>query len=627
MVIKGKGDVPMKHKLFLMLSALMLLLASCTTPSAQATKEDDTATAQETESRDAQEAVESDAEVARPEGWSEESHGKSAEPAYDVVFPQDEVNRLDITISAANWEAMLEDMTTLYGEAGTGDRGGGGPQGGRPEGGDFAPPDGLAAGEVMTGTQRGGPGGNFAPPGDLAAGQAITDTQRGGPGGGFAPPGDLAAGQAFTDTQRGGPGGNFTPPDGLAAGEIVTGTQRRGPGELAAGQVPTDTQRRGPGGGGPGGGQGGIPGNMGDNDENPIWVPVTIEFEDGTWTHVGLRFKGNSSLRSTWNNGNLKLPLRLNFDKFEDDYPEIDDQRFYGFKELTLSSNFSDASFLREKVTADIFREAGVPAAQTAFYEVYVDYGEGPVYFGLYTMVEVVEDTVIETQFDDDSGNVYKPSGNGATFAEGTFSEEAFEKQTNEDEANWSDIQALFEALHAESRTTDPEAWRSGLEALFDVDGFLNWLAVNTVVQNWDTYGSMSHNYYLYHDPTTDRLTWIPWDNNMALSGAGRQATNSLDLGNVSEAWPLIRYLLDDEIYRAKYVAYVEAVVNGAFEPTKMEATYRELAALIEPYALSEDAEHTTLKSEEAFAEAIEELVEHVTTRHKAATEFVTSQQ
>ena len=52
------------------------------------------------------------------------------------------------------------------------------------------------------------------------------------------------------------------------------------------------------------------------------------------------------------------------------------------------------------------------------------------------------------------------------------------------------------------------------LEEVFDVSGFLNYLAVNSVIQNWDTYGIMSHNYYLYHDPTTDLLTWIPWDNN-----------------------------------------------------------------------------------------------------------------
>ena len=146
------------------------------------------------------------------------------------------------------------------------------------------------------------------------------------------------------------------------------------------------------------------------DDSNPVWVPATVEFEGDTWTNVGLRFKGNSSLRSTWRSGIYKLPFKLDFDEFEDEYPEIDDQRFYGFKQLSLASNFNDSSFLREKVAADIFREAGVPAAQTAFYQVYVDYGEGPIYFGLYTMVEVVDDTVIETQFDDDSGNVYKPS-------------------------------------------------------------------------------------------------------------------------------------------------------------------------------------------------------------------------
>jgi len=67
------------------------------------------------------------------------------------------------------------------------------------------------------------------------------------------------------------------------------------------------------------------------------------------------------------------------------------------------------------------------------------------VYFGLYTAVEVVDDTVIGTQFADDSGNVYKPEGTGATFAEGTFDEASFDKQTNEDEADYSDILALFE--------------------------------------------------------------------------------------------------------------------------------------------------------------------------------------
>jgi uncharacterized UPF0160 family protein len=94
-------------------------------------------------------------------------------------------------------------------------------------------------------------------------------------------------------------------------------------------------------------------------------------------------------------------------------------------------------------------------------------------------------------------------------------------------------------------------------------------------------------------------------------------------MDEVDDNWPLIRYLLDDEVYYAQYVAYVNAVINGAFEPAKMEVTYRELAELIEPYVLSENAEHTLLQSDERFYAAIEELVEHVYTRYDAAAEFV----
>jgi hypothetical protein len=43
--------------------------------------------------------------------------------------------------------------------------------------------------------------------------------------------------------------------------------------------------------------------------------------------------------------------------------------------------------------------EAGLPAAETAFCEVILDYGEGPVTLGLYTVIEVVDDTVVERYF------------------------------------------------------------------------------------------------------------------------------------------------------------------------------------------------------------------------------------
>ncbi|MEX1384589.1 CotH kinase family protein, partial [Lutibacter sp.] len=211
--------------------------------------------------------------------------------------------------------------------------------------------------------------------------------------------------------------------------------------------------------GGPGGG-----GGLSDIDQDPIFVPGSVFYNGKEWYKVGLRFKGNSSLQSAWQAGILKLAFKMDFDEYEDDYPQIKNQRFYGFKKFSLKNNYDDSSFLREKVTADIFKNAGLAVSNTAFYTLYVDHGDGPEYFGLYTLVEEVDNTVIKTQFSSDDGNLYKPEDYGSSFAEGTFNENGFEKKTNEDEADWTDIKNLFTALHASTRTSDAVSWRANLE-------------------------------------------------------------------------------------------------------------------------------------------------------------------
>ena len=124
---------------------------------------------------------------------------------------------------------------------------------------------------------------------------------------------------------------------------------------------------------------------LSDVDEGPIFVPAEVYYDDKQWYRVGLRFKGNSSLQTSWQQGILKLSFKMDFDEFEDDYPQINNQRFYGFKKFTLKNNFDDSSFLREKAAADVFRDSGMAISNTAFYTLYVDHGNGPEYFGLYT--------------------------------------------------------------------------------------------------------------------------------------------------------------------------------------------------------------------------------------------------
>jgi spore coat protein H len=361
--------------------------------------------------------------------------------------------------------------------------------------------------------------------------------------------------------------------------------------------------------------------------ENPMWEPATIEFEGETWTKVGVRYKGNSSLTSGWRSGTLKLPLKLDFDEFEDEYPAIEDQRFYGFKQLSLANGFSDPSFLRDAATFSILEEAGLPAAETAFYEVILDYGEGPVTLGLYTMIEVIDDTVVERYFGNDDGNIYEAEGSTASLAASTYSqiEASFQKENNRDEDDWSDIEALFDALHSDQRSSDPAAWRENLESVFDVDAFLEWLAISAVIRHWDAYGNMSHNYYLYHDPVTGQLSWISWDHNMAMSagmgGGGREPGGrnvSLDKADVGDNWPLIRYLLDDPVYYELYVDYLAATVEGLFNPDRMAETYRTLAELIAPYAAADVGEAT-------FDAAVQQLIEHAYERADAVETFLSS--
>jgi spore coat protein CotH len=439
-----------------------------------------------------------------------DSHSSEAAPDFEVVFPQDKVNRIEITILPENWQSLQDNMAELFGAFGAGEN------------------------------NRGGanqPGGNRQP----AGGQPVAN--------------------------------------GLTVAD-------------------------------------------------PDYIEATINFNGETWEHVGFRFKGNSSLTRAWKNGIMKMSIKLDFDQFEDEYPQTKNQRFYGFKQLSLGSNAFDDSLLREKVTADVFRAAGLAAPHTAYYAVYVDSGDGLTYFGLYTMVEVVEDTVIQTQFSDDSGNLYKPEGSGAAFVDGTFNPASFEKQTNEEAADWSDIQALFAALNDPSRLSDPAAWRAQLESVFDVDTFLHWLAVNTVMQNWDSYGQIAHNYYLYHDPASDKLVWIPWDNNEAMRTRQGQGSVNLDLANVNTRWPLINYLAADEVYYQKYVGYVADTITNVFTPEKMEETFSYYHALIQSYVIGADGEqkgYTHLASDRAFETSLAALNQHVAERVRLAQEFLNS--
>ncbi len=489
----------------------------------------------------------------RPKGWQEASHGKLDTPGYESVFATDTVHNLTIRMSAADLSAIYADMESLTGQefgSGDGGSGGGGPGGGGPGGGEI--PDEVR--EVMAEACSG-----------LAEGDTCTV--------------DLP-GMGTTE-------GTCT----LESGDLQC--------------LPE---------GGPGGGDGGGGAATDILGADPIYVSVDVQQDGLTWCGVGMRLKGNATLSQTWAAGVGKLPFRLNFDKYEDERPEIDDQRFFGFEELSFANGQGDDSLLRETLAGEILEAQGIPAAKRAFYRIYLDTGEGTTYLGLYTMLEDPSDKLMARIWGTNDGNLYKPDGDCADLT--CFDEETFEKKTNEEAADYSDVQALMAALNADR--SDAAAWRAGLEARLDVDTFLHWLAVNSAMENWDTYGGLAHNYYLYAVPDAGgRFAWIPWDHNLALAPSMQGSDDPL-LADVGEEWPLIHHVLADPVYNATYRAYLANALGGAYELDTLTARAETLANLLQPALFGEEGEvagYTFLTSEADYQASVAELVAHVATR------------
>lgn len=354
---------------------------------------------------------------------------------------------------------------------------------------------------------------------------------------------------------------------------------------------------------------------------DPSYVEATVTVEGTTWCGVGMRYKGNSTLSQAWSAGSEKLPFRLDFDRFEDTYAELDDQRFYGFSDLTFGNNMTDDTYIRDVMASIILEDRGVPAARNRFAAVYLDAGEGAVYLGLYTLGEDPSDALADRIWGDNDGDLYEADGSCADLT--CYDAESFEPQTN-DEADGSQVDTLVAALSADR--TDALAWRQTLGEALDTDGFLRWLAVNSAMENWDTYGSMGHNYYLYAPPGDGgRLSWIPWDHNMALADGMMGSTDPL-LADVGEEWPLIHHMLDDEVFAATYQGYLAVALEGEYAEDRFQTTAERYRALIAPYVIGdtgERAESGFIGDEATWDAGYDALYEHAADRRAEVLEAI----
>jgi hypothetical protein len=347
---------------------------------------------------------------------------------------------------------------------------------------------------------------------------------------------------------------------------------------------------------------------------------------------IGLRMKGNASLAASGE----KKSWVLDFNAFDER------QKFHNLSALLLHNNFGDPSLLREKLGYDLMAFAGVPGGFTAFVEVWVDVAGDAAparYLGIYLLVERPDRAYLANRFGrrNDGGNLYKAD---AFFEQGAADlayygdtieryprprgRIAYRKMTNEEEADYADIINLTTVIDGVDYAT-PEEFAAALEPVFNVDGFLRYMAVTWVTLNLDSYPYTGNNYYLYHDPGSGRFEWLAWDLNSSWGLFAGDAEFPLygqaeSLGPLQRA-PLFERVFEVERYRRTYRAYVDLLLRERLNGDAIAAETAAWQALLEPY-LGRDAGDRAYFGDgalypfEEFARDRERLVELTRARH-----------
>ena len=235
------------------------------------------------------------------------------------------------------------------------------------------------------------------------------------------------------------------------------------------------------------------------------WAAGDVTIGDQTFNDVGVRYKGNGTIGDAARTA--KKSLKIDLDR------RGGGGRYLGSKSINLHCGVADPSHFREAFGYALYRAAGVPAPRTGFAEVWLtvpgQFADRPV--GLYTLTEEVDGAFLRDRFGTDAGLLMKPEGlrdfedKGADWKRyaGQYRPK---REPTADEAKR--VIAFAKMVHK----ADDAAFAADVGDRLEVDGYLRFLAVTSLIANPDSLFTGGHNYYLHLHPKTGRLQFLPWD-------------------------------------------------------------------------------------------------------------------
>lgn len=326
----------------------------------------------------------------------------------------------------------------------------------------------------------------------------------------------------------------------------------------------------------PGGGpvMGGIPKSA----EYPE-VHAAIDFEGMAFEDVAVRYKGNSSFQRARNS--IKKSFKIDLNKY------VKGQKIGGVSTINLHNDAADPSWMNEALSYRLYRDAGVPAPRTSYARVYVTVPGlySSKYFGLYSVVENIDNSFLKDRFQTKDGLLLKPSlpdlfhDAGADWAkyQGSYDPK--------DEVTRAQAQRVIDFSRLVTHAGDEEfAAKAG--SFLDVEKFARYMAVTVWLSTLDSILALGHNYYVYLNPVTDKFEFLPWDMDQSFGQFGMGGGGQASL-NIFKPWQGQKRFLERVFalpeFQAAYRKDLETFGKGIFAADRIAAQVDELAPVLRP--------------------------------------------
>jgi hypothetical protein len=313
-------------------------------------------------------------------------------------------------------------------------------------------------------------------------------------------------------------------------------------------------------------------------------VAVTVREGTNQYTRVAAHLKG---ARGSFRSIDDKPALTLHFNEF------VKGQRFHGLEKISLNNSVQDRSFLSEYIGRRLFARAGIPVPRVTHATVTLN-GR---HLGLYVLAEGWNQQFLRRHFTDTSGNFYEPP----------FRADLSEPFAVKSGASPNDHRALNSLCAAVKETEESRRWNA-LKNTLDVDGFINGMALEILLNHWDGYSRAQNNYRLFHDRTTDRMVFFPHGMDQLFSLRRPEADSPLAppmRGLVSVA------VMSTSEGRRRYFQQMGWLLTNVYQVDQITQDVKKMAARLRP-VLTSDADAL-----DSFDNILDRLLDQIVERHE----------